>query len=130
MSLGYTVNIEKVAQYQDFTPDQVVQCELVFPNGAVPNSQLIWFRVELTNDRKKFVTLPLRDFYEYIDLPTSSIGGWTDGEMGAEGSGLNERYEIVSSALEIEENQGNNNEDSLSVNLSESDSIGVCNTTR
>jgi hypothetical protein len=48
----------------------------------------------LTNDERKFVTLPLRDFHQYVDLPTSSIGGWTDGDRGSDIFGLDPRYEV------------------------------------
>jgi len=60
----------------------------------VPNSMLLWIRVELTNGERKFVTLPLVDFYLYVELPESSIGGWTDGDRGSDYTGLNARYEV------------------------------------
>lgn len=55
---------------------------------------LLWVRVELTNNKRHFVTLPLVDFYKYVELPESSIGGWTDGDRGSDYSGLNARYEV------------------------------------
>lgn len=95
MTLGYEINLEHLCKNQVFSPAQVVSSELVFPRGAVPNSQILWVRVELTSNERKFITLPLRDFYEYISLPESSIGGWTEGHKGGEGSGLNARYMAV-----------------------------------
>lgn len=95
--LGYTIKLDVVCKNQKFNPEDVVSSELVFPSGAVPNAQLIWVRVELTNGERKFITLSLRDFYQYVELPTSSIGGWTDGDRGSDRTGLNPRYEIVHS---------------------------------
>jgi hypothetical protein len=95
--LGYALNLVEICKREKFGPDDVVTAELVFPKGAVPNAQLIWVRVEVKSGDRKFITLPLRDFYQYVDLPTSSIGGWTDGEKGTDRSGLNPRYEIVHS---------------------------------
>jgi hypothetical protein len=92
--LGYTINIEELCLNQAFTPDQVVSSDLVFPRGAVPNSQILWVRIELTSGDRRFITLPLMDFYRFIQLPESSIGGWTDGDRGSDSSGLNARYEI------------------------------------
>jgi hypothetical protein len=92
--LGYKINLEKLCLNQSFQPSQVVSSELVFPEGAVPNSQLIWIRVELTGGRRSFITLPLTRFHEYVILPDSSIGGWTDGDRGSDSSGLNARYEV------------------------------------
>ena len=91
--LGYTVNIEEVCLKQGFAPEQVVSSELVFHAGAVPNSQLLWLRIELTSGKRQFVTLPLKEFHRFISLPESSIGGWTDGNRGSDYSGLNSRYE-------------------------------------
>ena len=93
MSL-YTINLEHLCRNQGFAPEQVVSSELVIPKGAVPNSMLLWIRVELTNGERKFVTLPLVDFYLYVELPESSIGGWTDGDRGSDYTGLNARYEV------------------------------------
>lgn len=73
----------------------MVSSELVYPKGAVPNSQLIWIRIELTNKERQFVTLALTDFHKYIKLPESNIGGWTDGEIGSDYAGLDPRYKVV-----------------------------------
>ena len=59
----------------------------------MPNSQILWVRCDLTSGERKFVTLPLRDFYEYIDLPVSSIGGWTEGELGTDEAGMRSHLE-------------------------------------
>lgn len=72
---GYEVNLESLCRRQKFVPDQVRSARLVYPKGAVPNSQLLWIRVELTNGERPIVTLPLSEFYEYIDLPESRLGG-------------------------------------------------------
>ena len=90
----YEIDLEQVCKTQDFVPSQVVSSELVWPKGAVPNSRLIWIRIELTSGKRQFVTLPLVDFYQYIKLPESSIGGWTDGDRGSDYTGLNARYEV------------------------------------
>lgn len=95
MSLGYSINLDYLCRNRDFSPSQVVSSELVFPKGAVPNAQLIWVRIELTSGDRKFITLPLTEFYKYVDLPESSIGGWTDGEVGSDIFGLDPRYAIV-----------------------------------
>lgn len=92
--LGYYVNLEALCKTERFQPSQVVSSELVFPKGAVPNSQLIWFRVELTNGERTFVTKPLQDFHTYVDLPESSIGGWTDGDRGLDSAGHFARYAL------------------------------------
>lgn len=92
MTRGYELNLEKICHNQRFGVSQVVSSELVFPKGAVPNAQLLWVKVELTSGERIFVTLPLRDFYEYVDLPLSSIGGWTDGDRGSDYAGLDPRY--------------------------------------
>jgi len=94
MNPGYTINLAELCRTQNFGPDQVIESKLVFPRGAVPNSRLLWVRIELTNGKRKFITLPLLDFYRYIELPESSIGGWTDGDRGSDHSGLNSRYEV------------------------------------
>ena len=91
---GYEINLSAVCKNQRFQPEEVVQSDLVFPRGAVPNAQLLWVRIELQNGERKFITLPLRDFYEYVNLPESSIGGWTDGDRGRDRTGLNARYEV------------------------------------
>ena len=91
---GYEINLSAVCKNQRFKPEEVVQSDLVFPRGAVPNAQLLWVRIELANGERKFITLPLRDFYEYVSLPESSIGGWTDGDRGRDRTGLNVRYEV------------------------------------
>lgn len=91
---NYTINLDYLCRNQNFTPAEVVSSKLVFPKGAVPNSMLLWVRVELINGRRKFITLPLVDFYKYIILPESSIGGWVDGDHGSDYSGLNARYEV------------------------------------
>ena len=95
MSLGYSINLEYLCRNQSFDASQVVSSELVFPKGAVPNAQLIWVRIELQSGDRKFITLPLTEFYQYVDLPESSIGGWTDGEIGSDIFGLDPRYAIV-----------------------------------
>jgi hypothetical protein len=92
--IGYTVNLNELCLNQNFGPDQVVSSELVFPAGAVPNSMLLWVRIELTSGKRRFITLPLVEFHRFIDLPESSIGGWTDGDRGSDYSGLNARYEV------------------------------------
>ena len=90
---GYVINLEELCSNQAFAPDQVVSSELVFPKGAVPNSRILWVRVELTNGERKFITLPLLEFYRFVQLPESSIGGWVDGDHGSDYTGLNARYE-------------------------------------
>lgn len=95
MDLNYKINLDYLCRNQNFTPKQVVSAELVFPKGAVPNSMLLWVRLELTSGDRKFITLPLVDFYLYVDLPESSIGGWTDGYRGSDHAGLDSRYAIV-----------------------------------
>lgn len=92
---GYTINLERLCKNQSFHFTQVVSSELVFPKGAVPNAQLLWVQVKLSNGDKRFVTLSLSDFYKFIDLPQSSIGGWTDGEVGSDYAGLDPRYKVV-----------------------------------
>ena len=99
-SLGYTIKLDFLCKNQNFTPEEVLSCDLVFPKGAVPNSQLLWVRVELIGGKRKFITLGLVDFYKYIELPESSIGGWTDGNRGSDYSGLNARYEVDHSGSE------------------------------
>lgn len=94
-NLGYTINLEYLCRNQQFNPDQVVSAELVHPKGAVPNSLLLWVRLELTSKERRFITLPLVDFYLYVDLPESSIGGWTDGDHGSDYAGLDARYKVV-----------------------------------
>ncbi len=91
---GYEINLEYLCRNRRFKPAEVVSSELVIPKGAVPNSMLLWIRVELSSGDRKFVTLPLVDFYRYVELPESSIGGWTDGDRGSDYSGLNARYEV------------------------------------
>ena len=95
MRLGYEVNLERLCRNQSFKPSQVVSSELVFPKGAVPNAQLIWVRIELESGDRSFITLPLSEFHEYVKLPESSIGGWTDGDRGSDIFGLDPRYAIV-----------------------------------
>jgi len=94
MTTDYQINLDELCSNQNFQPDQVIESKLVFPRGAVPNSQLLWVRIELTNGKRKFITLPLLEFHRYIELPESSIGGWTDGDRGSDYSGLNARYEV------------------------------------
>lgn len=94
MDLGYTINLEYLCRNQSFAPAEVVSSDLVFPRGAVPNSRILWVRVELTNGKRQFITQPLLEFYRLVELPESSIGGWTDGDRGSDHSGLNARYEI------------------------------------
>ena len=95
MNRGYELNLDIICKSQRFSPDQVVSSELVFPRGAVPNSQLMWVKIELENGDKQFVTLALSDFHEYVTLPQSNIGGWTDGEVGSDYAGLDARYKVV-----------------------------------
>ena len=90
---NYNIKLDVVCRNQRFRPQEVVSSELVFPKGAVPNSQLLWIKVELISGERKFVTLPLRDFYDYIELPESSIGGWTDGELGTDEAGMRAHLE-------------------------------------
>jgi hypothetical protein len=99
---GYRLKLEEICKTQNFRPEEVVQSDLVFPNGAVPNSQLLWVRVELKNGQRKFITLSLRDFHQFVELPSSSIGGWTDGDRGYDRTGLNTRYEVDHSGSEEE----------------------------
>lgn len=94
MTLGYTIKLDELCLHQNFNPEQVVSCDLVYPRGAVPNAQILWVRLELTNGDRKFITLPLLEFYRFVQLPESSIGGWTDGDRGSDYSGLNSRYEV------------------------------------
>lgn len=94
--LGYTVNLEQLCVHQKFNPEDIATAELVYPNGAVPNAQLIWVRTELKNGDRKFITLPLQHFHEYIELPVSSIGGWTTGERGIE-TNYDPRSKIITS---------------------------------
>ena len=96
----YTINLDYLCRNQNFTPEEVVSSELVYPKGAVPNAMLLWVRLELINGKRQFVTLPLVDFYKYVNLPESSIGGWTDGDRGSDYSGLNARYEVDHSGSE------------------------------
>ena len=93
--MDYTINLEKLCATQNFTPEQVVSAKLVFPRGAVPNSMLLWVRVDLTSKERKFITLPLVDFYKYVDLPESNIGGWMSGDRGSDYAGLDARYKVV-----------------------------------
>ena len=95
MKRGYEIDLEFICKKQRFSPSQVVSSELVYPKGAVPNSQLIWIRIELTNGERQFLTLALTDFHKYITLPESNIGGWTDGEVGSDHAGLDARYKVV-----------------------------------
>jgi len=98
--LGYRINLDELCLNQAFNPEQVVSSELVFPAGAVPNSQLLWVRIALTSGKRQFITLPLSEFHRFISLPESSIGGWTDGDRGSDYSGLNARYETNHSGSE------------------------------
>lgn len=94
MKLGYEIKLDELCLNQTFTPEQVISSNLVFPSGAVPNSMLLWVRIELTSGKRKFITLPLAEFYRFVSLPESSIGGWTDGDLGSDYTGLNSRYEV------------------------------------
>ena len=80
--IGYTINLEHLCKNQSFSATQVVSSELVFPRGAVPNAQIIWIKIELTNGDRHFITKSLSEFYDYVELPESSIGGWTEGNKG------------------------------------------------
>jgi hypothetical protein len=71
--LSYTVNLEALCETQNFTPEQIEEARLVLPKGAVPNSFLLWMKVALISGEIKYITLPLAEFYRYIDLPESSI---------------------------------------------------------
>jgi hypothetical protein len=90
----YAIKLTELCHNQRFKESQVVSSELVYPKGAVPNAQLIWFRIELTSGERLFITKPLQDFYQYIDLPESSIGGWTDGDRGRDSTGHFTRYAL------------------------------------
>ena len=81
---GYTIKLDHLCRNQSFSEAQVVSSELVYPRGAVPNSQLLWVRVQLTNGEAKFITVPLREFYEYVELPESRLGGLVDGSYGSD----------------------------------------------
>ncbi len=81
---GYSIRLDELCKNQSFSPSQVVSSELVYPKGAVPNSQLLWIRVVLTNEEVKFVTLSLSEFHTYVELPTSRLGGLADGDYGSE----------------------------------------------
>lgn len=94
--LGYKINVEELCHNQSFLPSQVVSSELVFPRGAVPNAAIIWIRVELANGERSFVTRSLADFYKLVDLPESSIGGWTEGNKGTD-TAMDKRLDIVMS---------------------------------
>jgi hypothetical protein len=94
VKLGYDINLEEMCRNQAFSADQVISAQLVFPKGAVPNAQIIWVKIELSNLERKFVTLPLSEFYRFVSLPESSIGGWTDGDRGSDNSGHFSRYAI------------------------------------
>lgn len=93
--MSYAVNLDKLCANQKYGPEQVVSAELVFPRGAVPNSMLLWVRVEITSGERYFITLPLVEFHQYIDLPESDIGGWTSGDRGSDYAGLDPRYKVV-----------------------------------
>lgn len=108
--LGYTINLEELCKNQSFSLSQVVSSELVFPSGAVPNSRILWFRLQLTNGERKFVTRSLADFYKYVDLPVSSIGGWTEGEAGVD-TAQDKRMDIVAGPHD-EEDDGDRRSDS------------------
>jgi hypothetical protein len=91
----YDINLDHLCRNQRFKPAEVVSSELVYPKGAVPNPQILWVKVELTNGERSFITLPLMQFYDYIELPRSTIGGWTEGELGTDEAGMRahlERY--------------------------------------
>lgn len=90
----YEVNLEELCFTQKFRPEQVTEVDLVFPRGAVPNAQLLWFRVKLNNDEQLFLTKSLQDFYKFVSLPESSIGGWTDGDRGQDSTGHLTRYAL------------------------------------
>lgn len=72
---GYSINLEHLCRNQNFKPQQVVTAELVRPKGSVFNSKLIWVKVLLKNEETKFITLNLLDFYDYVQLPNSSLQG-------------------------------------------------------
>lgn len=80
----YAINLDELCRNQSFKPEEVVSSDLVYPRGAVPNSQLIWVRVDLASKERKFITLPLLEFHRYVSLPDSSIGGWTEGDLGTD----------------------------------------------
>jgi hypothetical protein len=96
MKNGYEINLDWLCKNQRFKPEEVVDSRLVFPAGAVPNSQLIWLRVELQNTEVRFITLALRDFHQYVILPSTTVGGWTEGEKGHDRANLEhlEKYNI------------------------------------
>jgi len=89
---GYSINLDYLCRNRNFSPEQVVSSDLVVPSGAVPNSMLLWIRIELSSGDRRFLTLPLVEFHKYVSLPESSIGGWTDGSRGSDSSGLDARY--------------------------------------
>lgn len=84
MDKGYEIKLDFLCRNQDFGPSQVVSSELVYPKGAVPNPLLMWIRVKLTSDEVKFITLPLTEFYDYVQLPESKLGGLVDGDYGSD----------------------------------------------
>lgn len=79
MQQGYAINLPALCERQTFTPDQVESAELVYPKGAVPNSMLLWVMVKIAGQERRYITLPLADFYKYVDLPESNLGGLVDG---------------------------------------------------
>jgi hypothetical protein len=97
--IGYTIRLDNLCRNQAYSSSQVVSSELVFPSGAVPNSRIIWIRLELTNGERKFITKPLAEFYEYVELPVSSIGGWTEGKEGAD-TAKDKRLDMVAAPQE------------------------------
>ncbi len=85
---GYEIDLDHLCRNQSFLPEEVVSSDLVFPKGAVPNSQLLWIRIELKSGDKTFVTRSLAEFHDLVKLPESSIGGWTEGERGSDAANL------------------------------------------
>jgi hypothetical protein len=100
--MTYQVNLDALCEHLDFKPSQVETAQLVYPRGAVPNPEIIWVRVELKGGERKFVTKPLLDFYKYIKLESSDIGGWVSGERGTEGVGQDLR-DFLNTPQAIEE---------------------------
>lgn len=84
MELGYEIKLDFLCRNQDFSPSQVVSSELVYPKGAVPNPLLFWVRVKLSSKEVRFITLPITQFYDYVQLPESKLGGLVDGNYGSD----------------------------------------------
>lgn len=75
MTQGYAINLPALCERQNFTPDQVESASLVFPKGAVPDPLLLWVRIAIRDQDVRVITLPLTQFYKYVDLPEENLGG-------------------------------------------------------